>query len=172
MKKATIISAVMSFSICSVSQKPYTANTLSFDNTMKRNSYSIADISWIAGKWKGEEDSTIIEEHWMQPEGNNMLGMFRMIQGNKPLLYELMIIFPENNSVTLRLKHFNGNMKGWEHKDSSGISFPLIKIDGKKAYFDGQTYHLMDNNTLVVYVAQVRKEGSVTEAIFKYKRME
>jgi len=172
MKTVFMISAAILFSICSKSQKPFTANTVSLNPSINRASYSITDLSWIAGKWKGVEDSTVIEEHWMQPEGNNMLGMFRMLQGNKPVFYELMMIFPENNSMTLRLKHFSKNLKGWEHKDSTGISFPLIKIDGKKAYFEGQTYHLTDKDTLVVYVAESRKDGTVVEEVFKYKRVE
>lgn len=159
--------------VCNIAngQKPFTANTLKIDTTVTRSPYSINDISWIAGQWKGVGDSTTVEEHWMRPDGGTMLGMFRYIQAGRPFLYELMTIFPEKRSLTLRLKHFGWSMRGWEHKDSTGISFPLIRLEGTKAYFDGQTYHLADNNTLIVYVAQTNKLGKVTEEQFTYKRI-
>ena len=86
LKMPFILSGIIVFSICSKSQKPFTANTLTLEASDQKTAYSIADLSWIAGKWRGADDSTTIEEHWMQPEGNNMLGMFRMLQGDKPLL--------------------------------------------------------------------------------------
>jgi len=170
MKAIALISIIAIFCGNTQAQKPFTLNTLKLDTSVKRASYSIKDVAWIAGRWKGVEDSTVMEEHWMQPEGNTMLGMFRMVKGGKPLFYELMTIFQESNSVTLRLKHFNRSMKGWEHKDSTGISFPLIKAEGKKALFDGQTYQLIDDNTLLVYLAESNKRGIVTEEIFRFKR--
>jgi len=152
-------------------QKEYTANTLRLDTTLPRSNYTIQDVSWIAGQWKGIEDSTISEEHWMKPDGNTMVGMFRMVQAGKPYFYELMTILTERRQVVLRLKHFHVSLRGWEHKDSTGVSFPLLKVEGKKAFFDGQTYFLEDQNTLVVFLAQTNREGKLTEQVFRFKRV-
>jgi len=171
MKSSLTLGIIIWFSLNASSQKLYTANTLKLDSSINRPACSIKDVAWITGRWKGIVDSTLIEEHWMQPEGNSMLGMFRMVQGNKPVFFELMTMFEEKNTVILRLKHFNRNMKGWEHKDSTGISFPLIKTEGRKAFFDGQTYWLVNNDTLWIYLAEENRKGEVKEVIFKFKRV-
>lgn len=171
MKSAILIGMFILFNCYAPAQKTFTANTLKLDSSVQRTSYSVKDVAWIEGKWKDVEDSTIMEEHWMRPEGNSMLGMFRMRQAGRPVFYELMTLFEEKNSVTLRLKHFYRNMKGWEHKDSTGVSFPLIKVEGKKAFFDGQTYQLTSDDTLVVFLAESNRRGEVKEEIFRFKRV-
>ena len=152
------------------SQEQYTAHTLTAGKSFKVFSYSVQDVSWMNGNWQGIEDSTISEEQWTKPIANTMMGMYRMIRNGKPVFYELMLLYKDSSFVKMQLKHFWHNLKGWEHRDSTGVIFSLLKVEGKKAFFDGLTYELISKNELVIYLAEEQKNGEVKEEIFRLKR--
>jgi hypothetical protein len=151
-------------------QETYTAHTLTKGNSFKPCVCRIQQLNWMAGNWQGIEDSIINEEQWVLPIAGTMMGMFRMIKNQKPIFYELMLLSEGSSSITLRLKHFWYNLKGWEHKDSTGVVFPLLKVNGNKAFFDGLTYELLNKNELIIYLAETTKTGGVVEEIFRMKR--
>ena len=68
----------------------------------------------------------------------------------------------------LRLKHFHANLKGWEEKDET-IDFPLVKLDGQTAYFDGMTFEKVSDTELNIYVLIEDKDGEKREMKFPYK---
>jgi hypothetical protein len=35
------------------------------------------DLAWLAGQWLGKHGENIVEEHWSEPRGETMMGMFR-----------------------------------------------------------------------------------------------
>jgi hypothetical protein len=60
----------------------------------------IAGLSWMAGSWAGEHDGGTIEEHWMQPSGKSMVGMARLVIGEKTAFWEcLRIVERDDGSV-------------------------------------------------------------------------
>ena len=71
--------------------------------------------------------------------------------------------------MILQLKHFHGNLKGWEEKDDT-IDFRLIKIDGNRAYFDDFTLEKISTNEINVYVVIENGDGSSQEVKFNYER--
>ena len=127
---------------------------------------TIDEVSWIAGHWRGEAMGGVTEEIWSPPLGNAMMGSFRLIKFNKVSFYELEAISEENESLILRLKHFHGNMKGWEEKDVT-VDFPLVKLEKNMAYFDGMTFEKVSKTELNVYVL-VGNEENTKEMMFTY----
>jgi Domain of unknown function (DUF6265) len=77
---------------------------------------TVADLGWFAGAWEGELDGGRIEEHWSAPAGTNVMGMFRYVKDGKVVFYELMAIDQEAEGPALRIKHFYGDLTGWEEK--------------------------------------------------------
>jgi hypothetical protein len=152
-----------------IAQEVYTEHTLTAGKNYKPCACKIEQLSWMAGNWQGKDDGVISEEQWARPIAGNMMGMYRMIVKGKPLFYELMLLMQDSAGVKLQLKHFWHPLKGWEHRDSTGVIFPLLKIEGKKAFFDGMTYELISKNELVVYLAESTKSGAVKEEIFRMK---
>ncbi|MBL8746664.1 MAG: hypothetical protein JNK58_09955 [Phycisphaerae bacterium] len=60
----------------------------------------IAGLSWMAGSWAGEHDGGVIEEHWMLPSGKSMVGMSRLVVGEKTAFWEcLRIVERDDGSV-------------------------------------------------------------------------
>lgn len=141
-------------------------NTLTL-NGVKSPKASLHEISWIAGHWIGEAFGGITEEIWTPPLGNSMMGAFKLVENNEIKFYEIETISEENETLILRLKHFNSNLKGWEEKDET-IDFPLVKIEHHKAYFEGLTFEKISDSEMNIYVV-IDENNGIKEYKFNYK---
>lgn len=130
---------------------------------------TLANIRWIAGNWKGKAFGGTTEENWSEPSGGSMMATFKLIVDGKVQFYEIETISEENNSLILRLKHFNSNLKGWETKDET-VDFPLIRVTKNKAIFEGMTFESIDGDHMVVYVQLEQKDGTTTTVPFHYSK--
>jgi hypothetical protein len=100
----------------------------------------VEDVAWLAGRWIGEGLGGCAEESLSPPVGGQMMGMFRQTKADGSLwFYEFYTIAPKGDSITMRLKHFNPDLTGWEEKDGF-VEFPLVAIEKGAVYFDGLTY--------------------------------
>ena len=96
--------------------------------------------------------------------------MYRMIKDSKPIFYELLLIAEESGSLAIKLKHFHGDLRGWEDRDVS-LRFPLVAKRDGSLYFDGMTFERVGNDRVKIYLAiENKKDGSVREEIFEYTR--
>jgi hypothetical protein len=130
---------------------------------------TLENIRWIAGNWKANAFGGIAEENWSEPSGGSMMATFKLIVDNEVTFYEIETISEVNNSLILRLKHFNNDLKGWETKDET-VDFPLIKITKNKAIFEGMTFESVDENNMIVYVALKQKDGNIDVMPFYYSK--
>ena len=111
----------------------------------------IGDLAWIEGRWTGEAFGGKIEEIWSAPDGESMMGMFRLISDGAISFYELMIIREVDKTLTLHLKHFHNTLKGWEEKDET-VDFQLEKIEKDKVWFEGYSFEKTSDNVMTVNV--------------------
>ena len=126
------------------------------------------EISWLAGHWKGEAFGGITEEVWTAPLGDSMMGSFKLVSEGKVQFYELCQVREENNSLILRLKHFNGDLTAWEEKNET-VEFRLVKMEKNAAYFEGFTIERISEDHIIMYVL-VNSAGKESEVEFKYYR--
>ena len=134
----------------------------------------INNLSWLAGYWSGEKWDGIIEEIWAPAEGNSMIGMFRFVKDGKISFTELCYLVEENDSVNLKLKHFDYNLHGWEEK-SKTVDFKFIKSGINEIEFEGLSMKLLDENTLRARVLLQNKktgEEKLEDFIYKRKKLE
>ena len=128
----------------------------------------IEDIAWLEGRWIGEGLGGCAEENLSPPVAGQMMGMFRQTKADGSLwFYEFYAIAPKAGSLTLRLKHFNPDMTGWEEKDGF-VEFPLVAIEKKAVYFDGLTYARRGRNGLTSAV-RIGDDGRADFAFRKAK---
>lgn len=92
-------------------------NTLSLSVGQSSPKAQLKDISWITGHWKGTAFGGDFEEVWLPAMGNSAMGTFKLVVDGKVNFYEMLTIVEENETLTYRLKHFHGDLKGWEEKD-------------------------------------------------------
>lgn len=137
----------------------------------------LAPLAFMTGNWTQQQArGAVIEEHWMAPRGNSMLGSFRRILGNGAVpFYEFTQIIVEKGEVLLRQIHVHGNFEP-DPKRKEAMVLRLVKSGGNSATFepagdeeqshageiDRVTYTLKDADTLelrVIAKAPPPKEG-------------
>ena len=116
-----------------------------------KSAASIDDIAWIAGNWQGEALGGKFEETWNKPFGGTMMGMFKLVQNDKVVFYELCTIAPKDDSFVLRIKHFHADMKGWEAQNES-MEFPLVSASKTEVKFDGIVFKKTGDDSMHITV--------------------
>ena len=146
-----------------------TEHTLKLAPGEKPGTATIGDMAWLAGHWRGEGLGGFVEEMWTPPRDGVMLGMFRLVRDGHPEFYELMAIVEEEQSLVLRVKHFNPDMTGWEEKDET-VDFPFVARAGGIVHFAGVAFEAA-GDTLTIFLALDGEDGRVREESFRYTRV-
>lgn len=134
----------------------------------KLHTPKLGDFAWIAGQWHGEALGGKFEETWNPPMGKSMMGMFKLSKDEGISFYEILTIVEENDTVLLRLKHFDDKLVGWEEKDKS-IEFPFVSVSKTEAIFNGLKFVKIDENTMHIFV-KIKREAEVSELKFVCNR--
>lgn len=127
---------------------------------------TLAAVSWMSGAWHGSSDQQgRVDEFWTKPAAGAMSGTFRWVKGEKPIVYELLLLEEDAEGVAMRLRHFGPAMRAWE---DAPLLLRLVEHGEGRAVFetpepvDGQHTHIgyvLDGGTLKATVT-TRKEGS------------
>ena len=96
----------------------------------------IEPLGFMAGTWVMEQrGGAVIEEHWMAPAGNGMLGSFRRILGNGVIpFYEFTQIVATEGEVRLRQIHVHGTFDT-DPRRKDPMVLRLEKVEGTTASF-------------------------------------
>ena len=131
---------------------------------------SIEDAAWLAGRWEGELFGGHAEEQWSAPADGAMMGMFRLIQGDRVGFYEFFLLREdEEHGLVLRLKHFHPDLRGWEEKDA-WVEFPLVEATGDTLAFDGLVFHLAEPDRIEARL-DLDQGGRIQTVEFEYRRV-
>jgi hypothetical protein len=91
-------------------------------------------LTWFEGRWVGEVNGEFIEETWSVERDGQRHGMFRWHKGDKPALYEWMLMGEFDGRVQIRIKHFGADGVGWEEKNA-WTEFTLAEEQDMRAEF-------------------------------------
>jgi hypothetical protein len=81
------------------------------------NSGTLKDIAFIQGHWKANNPDRTIEGFWTAPDGNNIMGMMRMMRDGKSTLYEILVYEQSADGLISLVKHFQPGLISVEEKD-------------------------------------------------------
>ena len=130
---------------------------------------TIEEMAWLAGRWTGDGLGGRTEEIWSPPDGGTMMGMFRLIREDKPVFYEFLTMRVTDRGLSMQLKHFHPDMKGWEEKEKF-VEFLYVGREENRYYFEGLTFIREGEDALTIYLALRSKDGSVREQPFRMTR--
>jgi hypothetical protein len=171
MRKLLLLLAAAGAAAVAGGQSANSTHTLRLDASAPRPAAKLTDIAWLEGHWAGTGFEAKVEEIWTGLDGRSLLGLFRLVQDGQPRVYEIITVVEEEGSLVMRLKHFNGALKGWEEKEKF-VSFPLVKLEPHAAFFDGLTYRLeAGGDTLRVWLVVGHKDGPLQEEEIIYHRL-
>lgn len=170
MRKFSLLLCALLLCASAYARESNTANTFALSVNEPSPPANIADLAWLVGHWRGTGLGGTVEELWSPAAGGAMLGLFRLLNENKPEFYEFCVIDTHEGSLRYRVKHFDPQLQGWESKDKS-VDFALVGLEPGAAYFEGLTMRTEGPAKLTVYVAIKHKDGTVQEAQFDYARV-
>jgi hypothetical protein len=132
-----------------------------------KSTFTLKDVAWFAGHWRSASDNALNEEQWSQPAGGAMMGMFRAVRNEKPVLYEFLLMEETNDGVFIRLRHFKAGMAELEKEP---IRLKLTKASEREAVFENPdnekpkriTYRQSKDEKLTVTVETTRDGKSTT----------
>jgi hypothetical protein len=134
---------------------------------------TVADLSWLAGRWAGELHGRAIEEIWSAPSGDSLVGVFRVVKDGKARLYEILVVEQEEKGPVLRIRHFDRRLIAREEKDKP-VTMPLVgHKDGEAVFQDPESgtriVYRRDGDSLVAALEKTR-DGKRTVTEFRYTR--
>lgn len=143
-------------------------NTMSLKEGEVSPKASLEQITWMEGHWKGEAFGGITEEIWSPPLGGSMMFSFKLVAEGEVNFYELGHIRALNETLVFELKHFGGDLKGWEEKEEVQ-SFKLVKAEDNRLYFDGFTFEKVSDDEINIY-GLIHQGEKAEEVKFNYKK--
>ncbi|NBX24596.1 MAG: hypothetical protein EBQ99_00855 [Planctomycetes bacterium] len=103
---------------------------------MSELAQTMKQFAFMEGRWTQQQpNGAVIEEHWMAPRGNTMVGTFRRTLGNGVTpFYELTQIMAESDMVILRQIHVHGDFEP-DPKRTDLMRLRLDKVEGTSVTF-------------------------------------
>jgi len=148
--------------------EPKTEHTFQLADGEQRPVATIEDAAWLVGSWTGTAFGSTFEEVWNPPSAGTMVGFFKLIGDEGVAFYELLLLTVEEDSLSLKVKHFNADFTAWEEK-SDFINFQLVKKDKDALHFGGLSFYRRGDDSMDGYI--VMKSGDeVREHHLKYER--
>jgi len=99
-----------------------------------------------------------------------MMGSFKLVSEGKVNFYELLTISEVEQTLTLRLKHFHGDLKGWEEKNEVQ-EFKLVKLTKNIVYFDNFTFENISDDYMIIHVLIGSSDGTEEVVPFAYYKV-
>jgi Domain of unknown function (DUF6265) len=94
----------------------------------------LTDLGWLEGRWRGDWGPRVAEQVWMPPKAGLMLGVFRLIEGDKPLVIELFSMVQKPDGINFYFRHFTPELIPWEKSEATVLN--LVNVDGRKINFE------------------------------------
>lgn len=140
--------------------------------TAQEKSFTLNDVSFLAGHWIGEAFGGVVEEIWSEPSSNAMMGMFRLQYDDIDRLYEFLMIEKYGSGVRMSFKHIKPDYIEMEEKP---ITLNLVDANTSYAFFetDDQSliikYNLTSDDILEIELTST-KEGKTKITPITMKR--
>jgi hypothetical protein len=95
---------------------------------------TLADFSWLEGRWHGEWGPRVAEQAWTAPKAGTMVGVFRLIESDKVLVIELFTLVQTPEGINYYIRHFTPALVPWEKADATLLN--LASADANKFDFE------------------------------------
>jgi hypothetical protein len=124
---------------------------------------TLADFSWLAGRWQGTLGPLTAEQEWMAPKNGTMQGFFRLTDNEKTIVIELFTVRETLTGIEFYFRHFSPELKPLEEKEAYHLT--LTKAEGGVFRFDNPIVNQLKDAILThvdpdTYISR----GDITDA--------
>ena len=109
---------------------------------------TLADFSWLAGRWEGNLGNVTAEQTWIPARNGTMQGMFRLTDTEKTIVVELFTIRETTDGVFFYLRHFSPELVPQEKEDAYRMK--LAKWDSTHFQFDNTVHNGLQHAILTL----------------------
>ncbi len=172
-KQTVAIACIMAAPLAGVSASAQDEST-DVQAEAQRPAATLADMAWLEGQWTGTGiGGNPAGEAFSYAGENQMVGHFWQADSEGGIeFYELITITPDGDSLTMRLKHFTGDLTGWEAKEGdAALVFPLVERSAEVWKFGPVTFRPVGSDKLQVSVRVKQNDGSIGSLDFSYGRV-
>jgi len=163
-----IITLAISLTPLAWAAEPRTEHTYALEPDESRPTATLEDASWLVGSWAGTAFGQNFEEVWNPPSAGSMIGLFKLYGDDGVAFYELLQLSVEDDTLSLKVKHFNADFTAWEDK-ADFVNFRLVSKDENALHFGGLSFYKRSDNSIDGYIV-MRKGEDLVEHHLKYKR--
>ena len=97
----------------------------------------VEDLGFMAGAWRSTQGSSRGEERWTLTAANTWAGSSWVADGGKLSFAEALVIVPQDGSLEMHLRHFDGALnRAWEEREAP-MRFRLASCEPGVAVFEG-----------------------------------
>ncbi len=130
---------------------------------------TIEELGWLKGCWTSEGKERQVTEQWLEPGGENMLGVSRTVARGKTIELEFMQIWEEENGEIFFIAQPSGQKQ---------TRFKLSKISSREVIFENPAhdfpqrviYRLAEDGSLLGRIEGV-SQGKKNAVDFPMKRV-
>jgi hypothetical protein len=85
----------------------------------------VKSLAWMVGCWQTTSGGTVVDEHWLPPRGDSMLGMSRTVRDGRLVGYELILLIETEIGLVYRAHPSGQAMANFNATESSrrGVVF-------------------------------------------------
>jgi hypothetical protein len=148
--------------------EPRTEHTFQLSEGETRPPATLEDASWLVGNWTGTAFGKQFEEIWSAPSKGSMVGLFKLFDEDGVDFYEIMLLTVEDDSLSLKVKHFSADFVAWEDKPDF-VNFKLVKKDENALHFAGLSFYKKDQDHIDAYIV-MRNGEEISEHVLEYVR--
>jgi hypothetical protein len=138
---------LMAWPALSAAVEPRTEHTFQLSEGEARPQATLEDAAWLAGSWSGTAFGKSFEQ---------------------VSFYEILLITVEDDTLSLKVKHFSADFTAWEDKPDF-VNFRLVKLEENALHFAGLSFYRRDDDHIDGYIVMKNAEG-VTENPLSYTR--
>lgn len=142
------------------SAEPRTEHTYRLEPGEAAPRATIEDARWLAGSWTGTAFGQSFEEVWNPPSAGTMVGFFKLFGDDGVTFYELLLLSVEDDTLSLKVKHFNADFTAWEDK-ADFVDFRLVKIEENALHFSGLSFYRRGDRSMDGYI--VMRDGEALQ---------
>jgi hypothetical protein len=98
---------------------------------------SLNDLAWLQGQWTGSWGPRVATQTWSAPRAGTILGTLQIVEDDKTLVVEFVMISQTDTGLDYRLLHFTPSLAPWEKSGPAVLS--LIASDIKRVVFQNES---------------------------------
>jgi hypothetical protein len=137
---------------------------------------TLTAINFIEGHWKATNDGRDVEGVWLAPNGDNMVGMMRMMNKDKVSMYEILAYEQSAEGLVSLVKHFKPGLIGQEEKDKQD-RYNFIEASKGRAVFQKEgedlriLYEKRSDSQFVIARGNLQDNKWVFKDLFVFNRV-